>query len=100
LQIFIIVCCAYPFRAMNICLIDGIYRAGGDTVFCAGYVIVPMWVFSLPLGAIACFIFNAPIWIIYGLILLEHPVKITIGALRFNSGKWLHNVIKGVSTKC
>ena len=95
-QLFIVLCCAYPFRSFNISLNDGICRAGGDTLFCTLYDLIGMWGFSLPLGAIACFIFKTPVWIIYSLILLEQPIKIIVGTWRFKSGKWLHNVIEEV----
>ena len=93
---FIIMCIAYPFRAFNLCMIVGICRAGGDTVFCALYDTIILWCFSLPLAALAAFVFNAPVWLIYCCLFTEEPIKLFLGAWRLKSGKWLHNVTVGL----
>jgi Na+-driven multidrug efflux pump len=95
-QMFIILCCLYPFRAFNMSMVIGICRAGGDTVFCAIYDIVFMWIFSLPLAAIASFIFHAPVWLIFLCLNTEEPVKMIFGFWRLKTGKWLHNVTEGM----
>jgi putative MATE family efflux protein len=89
---FIILACSYPFRAFNMTMIVGVCRAGGDTVFCVVYDLAFMWLVSLPLAAAATFIFHAPIWLIYLLIIMEDPLKMILGLWRLKSGKWLHNV--------
>ena len=91
-RLFIIFCCIYPFRAFNNTLIIGICRAGGDTLFCAIYESVTMWLFALPLAALAAFVLRAPVWLIFICMMSEHPVKAAIGFLRYRSGKWLHYV--------
>jgi putative MATE family efflux protein len=95
-QMFIILCCSYPFRAFNMCMVIGICRAGGDTVFCAVYDIVLMWIFTLPLMTLAGFVLGAPVWFLYFIIGVEAPLKALIGYWRFRSGKWLRNVTAGL----
>jgi putative MATE family efflux protein len=90
---FMVLCCAYPFRAFNMSMVIGICRAGGDTVFCVFYDIALMWLVALPLGALASFVFHAPVVVIYACINLEEPVKMLLGLWRLKTGKWLHNVI-------
>jgi putative MATE family efflux protein len=89
---FIILCCAYPFRAFNMTIIVGVCRAGGDTVFCVLYEIIFMWGFSLPLGAAMSFIFHTPVWFIFLCLASEDVFKAILGLWRLRSGKWLHDV--------
>ena len=95
-QMFIILCLSYPFRAFNMSMMIGVCRAGGDTVFCLVYDLAILWFVSLPLAALAAFVFGAPIWIIYLLVIIEEPVKVVLGIWRFRSGKWLRNVTVGL----
>ena len=95
-RMFMILACSYPFRAFNLTMIVGVCRAGGDTVFCAIYDIIVMWLVSLPLAALASFVLQAPVWVIYTCIITEEPLKATLGLWRFRSGKWLHNVTDGL----
>jgi putative MATE family efflux protein len=95
-QMFLVLCLSYPFRAFNMSMVIGICRAGGDTVFCAFYDLAAMWLLALPLGAVASFIFGAPVWLIYLCVSLEEPVKMLFGLWRFKTGKWLHSVTEGM----
>jgi len=97
-QMFIILCCTYPFRAFNMAMIIGICRAGGDTVFCAVYDLAVMWLVSLPLAAVAAFVMGAPVWVIYICVTMEEPLKVILGLWRFKTGKWLHNVTAGLQS--
>ncbi|GHU61186.1 MATE family efflux transporter [Spirochaetia bacterium] len=89
---FIIICCVYPFRAFNQSMVVGICRAGGDTVFCAVFDLVFMWLLTLPAAATASFVFHAPVWLIYLCVCSEDVFKIIPGLWRLKSGRWLHNV--------
>jgi putative MATE family efflux protein len=89
---FIILCCAYPFRAFTMAMVVGVCRAGGDTVFCAVYDLVFMWLVTLPAAAAASFIFHAPVWLIYLCVCSEDVIKTILGYRRLKSGRWLHNV--------
>jgi putative MATE family efflux protein len=91
-SMFVILCFAYPPKAFNMAMVVGVCRAGGDTVFCAIYDVVVMWLVSLPAAAVASFVFHAPIWLIYLCIMSEDVFKMILGLWRLKSGKWLHNV--------
>ena len=95
-RMFIILCGTYPFRAFNMSMIIGICRAGGDTIFCAVYDLVIMWLITLPLAAIAGFLIGAPVLLVYLCIVMEEPLKALLGFWRLRSGKWLHNVTAGL----
>ncbi|MDR3276028.1 MAG: MATE family efflux transporter [Treponema sp.] len=83
----------YPFNAFNMTMIVGVCRAGGDTVFCALYDLLFLWGVSVPLSALAAFVFHAPVWVIFLCLSLENPLKMILGFWRLRSGKWLHNVV-------
>jgi putative MATE family efflux protein len=93
---FIVLSISYPFRSINMAMVVGICRAGGDTVFCAIYDTVFMWFFALPLAAAVSYFLHAPAWAIYICICSEEVLKTLIGIWRYRSGKWLHNVTIGV----
>jgi putative MATE family efflux protein len=90
---FVILCCSYPFRAFNMCLIVGVCRAGGDTIFCVIFEVIFMWAYSLPLGAAMAYFVHAPVWIIYLCLCSEDLFKAFFGFWRLKSGRWLHNVV-------
>jgi putative MATE family efflux protein len=91
-SMFIILCLTYPFRSFNMSMVVGICRAGGDTVFCAIYDLVFMWLVTLPVAAVASFIFHAPVWLLYLCVCSEDFFKTIFGLWRLKSGRWLHNV--------
>jgi Na+-driven multidrug efflux pump len=73
-------------------MVVGICRAGGDTVFCAIYDLIFMWLITLPAAAAASFIFHAPVWLLYLCVCSEDFFKTVLGFWRLKSGRWLHNV--------
>jgi putative MATE family efflux protein len=83
----------YPCKAFHSAMLIGTCRAGGDTVFCIIYDILPMWLVQLPLIALAGFVFQAPPYIIYLCLMAEDPIKVSLGLWRFKTGKWLRNVV-------
>jgi putative MATE family efflux protein len=95
-RMLLILAAMYPFRAFNMSMVIGICRAGGDTVFCAVYDVAFMWLIALPAAALAGLAFHAPFWLIYLLLLSEEFFKMAAGIWRFRSGKWLHDVTRGL----
>jgi putative MATE family efflux protein len=90
---FIVLSCSYPFRGFNMAMIIGVCRAGGDTVFSVIYDIVFMAV-SLPLAAVAGFVFKVPVVIVYLFVCSEEVMKVFLGLWRLKSGRWLHNCVR------
>jgi putative MATE family efflux protein len=91
----VILALSFPVRAFNTALVISVCHAGGDTTFCAIFDLVFMWFFSLPLAALAGFVFGAPLLLVYLIITAEDIMKMLfLGIGRFKSGKWLHNVVK------
>ncbi len=83
---------SYPFKAFNMCMVVGVCRSGGDTVFAAVCDVAFMWLIALPLGALAALYLHAPAWIVYCCVICDDWIKAALGLWRLRSGKWLHHV--------
>lgn len=82
----------YPLWAINMVIVVGVCRSGGDTIFGLFMDVGFMWLISLPLGLMAVKVWNLPFWAIFLCVHTEDIVKSTLGLIRLKSGKWLHNV--------
>ncbi len=91
---FLIMAIAYPLRALNMAIVIGVCRAGGDTVYCVFIDVFFMWTVALPAAALASFIFGAPAIVVYLFLQFEEPLKAIIGLSRLRSGRWLHDVTR------
>ncbi len=82
----------YPLWSINMIIVVGVCRSGGDTIVGMIIDIGFMWLISLPLGFIAVTVWKLPYWAVYLCVQSEHIFKSTMGLIRLKSGKWLHNV--------
>lgn len=82
----------YPLFAMNMCLVVGVCRSGGDSIYGTIMDVGFMWALALPLGFCAVKFWNLPFWGIFICIHTEDIFKTTMGLIRLKSGKWLHDV--------
>ncbi len=78
------------YTGMNIV---GILRAGGDTKFAMFTECGSIWLIGVPIAFFGALVFQFPIYIVVALVKLEEVVKFFILRKRFNSGKWINNVI-------
>jgi len=86
-------CIFLPMQLIAFMTSKGILRGGGDTSFLLKWDTILIWAVSLPLGALASFVWHLPPFWIYFLLRLEFPLKGLVCLIRFLSGKWI-NVIK------
>ena len=94
-NMLVVLMCMYPFNSFCMNWIVGVCRAGGDTTFAALVEILVMWGISIPLGAVAAFVWHLPaVWIYVCLLFSESICKAILGLVRVLSGKWLHDVTK------
>ncbi len=91
-QMLFVLVFMYPSRAFNMLLIVGICRSGGDTIFASLIDNGWMWIFALPLGYAASFIWGLSAWQILLCLETEQILKTVCGIWRIKSGKWLHKV--------
>lgn len=97
LRIMIIFCglnlCA---QAMNHVILDGVFGAGGDTIFDMRTNIVTMWCVTLPLGLLAAFVFKIPAPFVYGIVNMDEIVKLPAVFIHYKKYIWLRNITRDV----
>lgn len=85
----------YTFgRVVNTVTINGIFTAGGDTMFDFYSLAVTMWGIALPLAALGTFAFHWPVWVIYGCTCLDEVGKIPWVLFHFRKYKWVKDLTR------
>ena len=93
---FMLICMSlYVFaQAINTTLIVGVFRAGGDTKVGLYMDAGSMWGGSILWGAIAAFVFKAPVEVVYMILLADEFIKLPLSFWRYRQKKWLNNVTR------
>jgi putative MATE family efflux protein len=81
-----------PIKSMNMTIIVGVLRAGGDTKFSMFAEMFGVWCVGVPLAFIGSMVFHLSIWNLYFLLGMEEATKLVIGLLRVRAGKWIHDL--------
>lgn len=81
-----------PFKVGNMILGGGIIRSGGKTKYTMIIDIIGTWIFGVPLGLLAAFVFNFPIPIVYFLLSLEECVRFGISLVVLKRKKWMNSL--------
>ena len=89
IRIFGIVMC---IKVSNLHIIIGLLRSGGDAHMSAILEVVPMWLISIPLAAVAGLVLHLPPPLVYLVCLSEEIIKYIAGLLRVHSGKWVNDL--------
>ena len=81
-----------PFKVGNMILGGGVLRSGGRTEFVMGIDLMGIWCFGVPLGFLAAFWLELPIYWVYLLLSLEECLRFGIGAAVFRGRKWMRSL--------
>lgn len=81
-----------PVKVQNMILGGGIIRSGGKTDYVMWIDIIGTWVFGVPLGLLAAFVWELPIAWVYFLLSLEECVRLGISAVIFRRKKWMQSL--------
>ena len=81
-------------RAINLIMVVGVCRNGGDTVFAALIDVLSPWCVGIPMAALGVMVLKWPIYLVMALVSLEEVVKAVFGIWRLLSGKWLNNLVR------
>lgn len=81
-------------QSVNTMLVCGIFRAGGDVRFGLKMDIVAMWIYAVPVGFLAAFLFKLPPLWVYFILCLDEFVKMPVVFLRYKKKKWLCNITR------
>ncbi len=79
-------------KVLNMVLILGILRAGGDNNFVLYSEVVSMWGVGVPLAALMAFVLGWPLYLVFLATFIEEFIKAIMGFWRYRSGKWLKNL--------
>jgi putative MATE family efflux protein len=91
-RMLLLLLCVYPLRAFNLCVLIGVMRAGGDTIYCMVCDVLFLWAVAIPAGAVLAFVVRADPWVIFAGLEIEDILKTIVCLPRLKSGKWLRNV--------
>lgn len=82
------------FYGINVTIIVGILRSGGDTRYGMCVDAGAMWCGSILLGFLAAFVFRLPVEAVYVILLCDEVIKIPFAYTRYRSKKWLKSVTR------
>ena len=81
-------------RTVNTIVINGIFAAGGDTIFDMYSLAVSMWCIAVPLAAIGTFWLHWPVFVVYACTCLDEVGKIPWVMLHYKKGIWVKDLTR------
>ena len=81
-------------NSLNSTIIAGIFPAGGDTKFGMFCDVITLWAVVVPMGALAAFVFNAPVLVVAFILTLDEFVKIPAVYHHYMKYKWVKNITR------
>ncbi|MGL5576385.1 MAG: MATE family efflux transporter [Sarcina sp.] len=85
-----------PIRMMNLVIIVGVLRGGGDAGYALKAEAIPMWLIGVPLAFTGALVLNLEVHYVVMLVSLEEIVKLILSVRRLKSGKWIRSLIKNI----
>ena len=81
-------------RSVNTVVINGVFAAGGDTLFDVYSLAVCMWGIAVPLAALGAFVFHWPVLAVYACTCLDEVGKIPWVMYHFRKYKWVKDLTR------
>ncbi len=81
-------------RAVNTIIINGIFAAGGDTLFDMYSLAVVMWGIAIPLAAAGTFFLHWPALVVYACTCLDEVGKIPWVMIHYKKYKWVKDLTR------
>lgn len=88
-QILIAYAIVAPFKVLNMILGGGIIRSGGKTKYVMVIDLIGTWIFGVPLGLLAAFVFRLGIPYVYFILSLEECIRFGISLVVFRRKGWM-----------
>lgn len=88
-QILLAYALVAPFKVENMIVGGGIIRSGGKTKYVMAIDLIGTWIFGVPLGLLAAFVWNLPIPYVYFILSLEECVRFIISLVVLKRRKWM-----------
>lgn len=81
-----------PFKVQNMIVGGGILRSGGKTKYVLGIDLVGTWLFGVPLGLLAAFVFKLSVPYVYFLLSLEECIRYAISVAVLRRKNWMQQL--------
>lgn len=81
-------------RTVNSVVINGIFAAGGDTMFDMYSLVVTMWMLAVPLAALGTFVFHWPVEVVYACTCLDEVGKIPWVMIHYRKYAWVKDLTR------
>ena len=81
-------------RCINTVVVNGVFGAGGDTLFDMYSLAVCMWGIAIPLALLGAFIWNWPVPLVYACTCLDEVGKLPWVYLHFKKYKWVKDLTR------
>ena len=81
-------------KISNMVIAGGVLRSGGKTKYTLYIDLIGTWIFGVPLGLLAAFVWKMPIEQVYFILSLEEVVRLLIVFCIFKKKIWMNNVTK------
>ncbi|NLW89695.1 MAG: MATE family efflux transporter [Clostridiaceae bacterium] len=92
-QALVIISLVIWARGINFTNMNGILRAGGDTLGAALIDIGTLWLFGVPLALLAVIYLGLPFWGLMAVIATEEVIKVGISISRVRTYKWAKQLV-------
>lgn len=83
---------AIVFTMINMCVCNGVIKAGGMSQQLLRVDLFGNWCIAIPLGIICAFVLHMPCWVLYFVLRLGNVVKVIWGTYRLKKGDWMQNL--------
>jgi putative MATE family efflux protein len=90
--ILYIISVIFFIRVLDIILIVGVLRGGGDAKQAFLIEGFTMWFIGVPLTILGAFVFHLPVYTVYALSIFEEICKCMLCVMRLKSGLWINNL--------
>lgn len=85
-----------PVKVQNMILGGGIIRSGGKTKYVMAIDLIGTWIFGVPLGFLAAFVWHMPIMAVYFILSMEEVVRFGISLVVYRRRKWMQSLSDSV----
>lgn len=94
--ILYVVSCILVIRVINITIIVGILRGGGDSSYALKVEAITMWVIGVPMAFIGAVLLKLPVEQVVALVTIEEVIKCIFSIRRIRSNSWVKSVVKHI----
>lgn len=87
-----IIAATFPFKAITLVQMVGVFRGGGDTRFALLVDLLGVWGVGVPLTFLTGLVLRWPVGVVFFISGSEEIVKAVVGVIRTHSGRWLNDL--------